>query len=463
MILLRIAVVFVLFLVGLPAFAAIEEAGLIMDERQITDRPQGHILTNIGVWSPDSRWIVYDTRSDAAGEVFDGSRIERVNIESGAIDQVFESKNEAKCGVVTYSPNSDRVVFIHGPENPSAQWLYSAFHRRGVLVKTNGSGLSVNLDARELTAPFKQGALRGGTHVHTFHGRGDWVAFTYEDHVLATSTNDLASTNQRNVGVSVLGNAVSVSDSHPRNHSGSAFTVLVTRTVDTPTPGTDEISRAFSDAWVGRNGYIKANGKRQTRAIAFQGIVTTLAGETASEVFIVDIPEDVTVAGPLGPLQGTTSARPAPPAGTIQRRLSFTSDRKFPGIQGPRHWLRSSPDGSMIAFLMKDENGIVQIFTVSPNGGPLRQISKNETSIESAFSWDPNGRFVAHMMDQQVCVTVVATGETIRLTKPSRHRLRPEACVISPNGCHVAYVRRVKTDDEEFNQIFIATIPKELR
>ena len=28
-------------------------------ERQITHAPHGHILTNINVWSPDGRWIVY--------------------------------------------------------------------------------------------------------------------------------------------------------------------------------------------------------------------------------------------------------------------------------------------------------------------------------------------------------------------------------------------------------------------
>jgi hypothetical protein len=32
-----------------------------------------------GVWSPDSRWIVYDTRSDPAGAVFDGETIEAVS------------------------------------------------------------------------------------------------------------------------------------------------------------------------------------------------------------------------------------------------------------------------------------------------------------------------------------------------------------------------------------------------
>ena len=59
---------------------AIESSG---HERQVTRAPHNHILTNTRVWSPDGRWIVYDIRSDAAGELFDGSRIEMVDVHSG--------------------------------------------------------------------------------------------------------------------------------------------------------------------------------------------------------------------------------------------------------------------------------------------------------------------------------------------------------------------------------------------
>ena len=45
-------------------------------EKQLTHNPTGHVLTHIGVWSPDSQWILYDTRSDPAGTNFDGQRIE---------------------------------------------------------------------------------------------------------------------------------------------------------------------------------------------------------------------------------------------------------------------------------------------------------------------------------------------------------------------------------------------------
>ena len=71
----------------------------------------------------------------------------------------------------------------------------------------------------------------------------------------------------------------------------------------------------------------------------------------------------------------TVLRMPSPPLGVAQRRLTFTAEPKFPGLQGPRHWLRSSPHGVRIAFLAKDNPGIVQLWTVSPNGGAPTQLT----------------------------------------------------------------------------------------
>src|SRR5438045_3042383 len=93
-------------------------------ERQITHAPHGHILTNVNVWSPDCRRIVYDVRSDADGSSFDGTRIESVDVETGAIHVLYESTRGACCGVATWHPFEDRVVFILGPEDPTPDWSY---------------------------------------------------------------------------------------------------------------------------------------------------------------------------------------------------------------------------------------------------------------------------------------------------------------------------------------------------
>jgi len=458
-------------------------------EQRITNAPHGHLLTNTGVWSYDGRWIVYDIRSDPAGSNFDGTRIERVNVETGEVETLYESQNESCCGVVTTSPTDDRVVFIHGPENPTPDWQYAAHHRRGSILHADQPDVPVTLDARDLTPPFTPGALRGGTHVHTFSPDGEWIAFTYEDHVLATYDSrvrrDGLPLNQRNVGVSVPHGPVTVGRLHPRTfdadaaingcagiqdrttsksrvgikqHDGSHFSVLVTRTTEQPTPGSDDITRAFSDAWVGTSGYVRPDGTRQERAIAFQGNVVTEEGTSISEVFIVDLPNDLTTVG-AEPLEGTATTRPAPPKGVVQRRLTYTADGKHPGIQGPRHWLRSSPDGSRIAFLMKDDEGVVQLFTVSPNGGPSRQITHNEHDIDSAFTWSPDGCWIAHLMDGSVCVTNAESGVTHRLTPQcnSTNAPRPEACVFSPDGDQIAYVRPT-ANGNTWNQIYVVTL-----
>lgn len=435
-------------------------------EVQLTSGPGGRILTNRGVWSSDSEWIVYDTRSDPAGTVFDGTTIERINVRTREVEVLYEAGSGACCGVATFHPTLGRVVFIHGPEQPAPDWSYGAAHRRGVWVEVAKPGQAVNLDARDLTPPFTPGALRGGSHVHVFSPDGQMLSFTYEDHVLsrfpeAGPDHDV---NQRNVGVSVPRGPVQVSRDHPRNHDGAWFTVLVTRTTSHPRPGSDDITRACEEGWVGTHGYLRSDGSRQGRALAFQGTVLTGDGRSVPEVFIVDLPDDLTPPGD-GPLAGTETRMPFPPRGVGQRRLTFTAGRQHPGIQGPRHWLRCSPDGSHIAFLARDDEGIVQLWTVSPNGGLPRQVTRNPWPIASTFTWSPDGRHLAHAMDRSVCLTDVVSGDTRRLTARTVSEAdapRPEACVFSPDGRKIAYVRPVARNGARHNQIAVVSPGKSL-
>lgn len=428
-------------------------------ERQLTRGPGGRVLTNTGVWSPDGKWLVYDTRQID----FDGDFIQMVNVETGEVREVYRASNGAHCGVVTFHPHEEKVIFILGPENPTSEWQYETFHRQGVIVSTSKNPVAkktINLDARDITPPFTPGALRGGSHVHVWDAAGEWVSFTYEDHLMAqfkeaTPNNDI---NLRNVGVSMPGRAVKVNKDHARNHDGDYFTALVTRTKANPEPGSDEIKKAFEEGWVGTNGYLRLNGTRQRRALTFQGHVVTAKKQTVAEVFIVDLPEDLTQPGD-GPLGGTETRLPSPPKGCVQRRLTFTAEKKFPGIEGPRHWLRTSPDGSQIAFLMKDDNGIVQLWTVSPNGGSPKQVSRNSSNIASSFTWSPDGRYLAHAMDNSICVTEVASGKTRRLTPRTDDATSPraEACVFSPDGKNLAYLRPVAESGQLSNQIFVVS------
>lgn len=417
-------------------------------ERQITSRPQDHNLTNSGVWSPDSNWIVYDTRLGEAGSVFDGSTIEAVNVHTGECRRLYESSQSAHCGVATWHPREWKVVFILGPENPTPDWQYSFSHRQGMIVDWTRPGFAVNLDARDLTPPFTPGALRGGSHVHVWDAAGDWASFTYNDALLESELRD--------IGVSVPGHQVRVPEENIRNHSSDFFTVLVSRTTANPRPGSDEIKRACEEAWVGTGGYVQINGARQSRALAFQGTVVMNNGESISEVFILDLPEDLSQSD-VGPLSGTMTDRPNPPKGVKQRRLTFSADRSFPGIQGPRHWLRSSPNGSRIAFLMKDDQGIVQLWTVAPVDGSVLQLTHNGWDIASAFTWSPDGKNIAHVMDNSVFLTDAATGDCQRVNARASDEARPrsEACVFSPDGNKIAFMRRHTTEGVESNQICV--------
>lgn len=436
-------------MIGLTSFA-------LAQERQITHAPHGHVLTNVNVWSPDSRWIVYDVRS--VDSTFDGTRIEQVNVATGEVQRLYESKNGAACGVVTYSPTEPRVVFIHGPENPTSDWTYGASRRRGALVAVGRPGAARPLDAMNYASPFTPGALRGGSHVHVFSPDGRWVSFTYEDEVLARLGAVLAGgthePNQRNIGVSVPAGAsdgVRVARSHPRNHDGDFFSVVVTRTVAQPRPGSDEINKAYEEGWV-----VDREGRR---SLAFLGNVSAPDGREHAEVFVVDLPADLTRAGDA-PLEGSASVRPAPPRGVTQRRITFTADRKFPGaVTSPRHWLRASPDGSQIAFLMKDGAGVVQLWSVSPGGGAPRQITHNAADIGSAFTWSPDGRAIAHVLAGAVSVTDVQSGRTQPLTKANLSPALPLACVFSPDGRQIAFMRNVSHAGATYSQIFVVSVP----
>lgn len=315
--------------------------------KQVTFAPRNHQLTNTRTWTPDSQWLVFDVRPSGAS--FTGETIERVNVNSGTVETVYHATQGARVGVVTVHPTQERYVFIHGPEQPDAQWQYDFHHRRGVVAF---QGAVENLDAMDITAPYTPGALRGGSHVHVYSPNGQFVSFTYNDHVLHERDTAL---DLRNVGVAAPYGPVTPQGKHPREYSGSHWCVLVSRTTPTPVPGSDEINRAYEEGWVGNH------------ALAFIGDTLAENGDKVPELFIVDLPQDE--AGwkqPGGaPLAGTATTMPAPPAGVSQRRLTFTHHRRYPGLVNvPRHWVRANPQATAIAFLMCDDAGVVQLLSL---------------------------------------------------------------------------------------------------
>ena len=118
---------------------------------------------------------------------------------------------------------------------------------------------------------------------------------------------------------------------------------------------------------------------------------------------------------------------------------------------------------------LRDDLGIVQLFTVSPNGGRPVQVTRDAWSVASSFSWSPDGRRIAYVADSSVFVVDVVSGESTRLTARSLAApLRPEACVFSPDGRRIAFMRSVAGHrpqhgtpaGEVHNQLFVVDVPE---
>lgn len=417
-------------------------------ERVLTAAAAGHLLHNSQVFSPDDRLLVCDRRNDET-QLAACREIVAVEVATGAERTLYQlergDRHGPGVGAATCCPTAPRVAFIRGLDTASPAEPYAPSRRCGFMTALTEPGDGVHLDARDVTPPFTPGALRGGSHAHHWSGDGRWISFTYNDAVVHPPGTGAAPDDLRTVGVMAPLQAVQVDA--PRQgteFSGAWFSVLVATVTPDPRPGTDELSRACEEGWVGPNGYIRPDGRRQRRALAFLGDVRTAAGGRHTEVFLADLPDDLTRQGPAGPLAGTTTAMPAPPAGVTVRRLTRTETRRHPGVQGPRYWVRASPDGATIAFLAKDDAGIVQLFGVSPNGGPVRQLSHLDAPVETPFTWSPDGRAIACAAAGRIQLVDPSTGTARPLTAPSPPGQQPvHAVVFSHRGHLIAFNRRL--------------------
>ena len=95
-----------------------------------------------------------------------------VNTTTKVIKTIYSTTNQSKygpgVGAVTFSPVEDRVLFIHGIRNADKENPYTYARRTGVSVLIDKPGFGEFLDARNITPPFTPGALRGGTHAHSW-------------------------------------------------------------------------------------------------------------------------------------------------------------------------------------------------------------------------------------------------------------------------------------------------------
>ena len=427
-------------------------------EIQLTNDPSGHCINTSQCFSPDDRWIVYDSRNADTG-IISAGEIAMVNTTSGVIQSLYKTKNQTAfgpgVGAVSFSPVADRVLFIHGIRNANEKNPYGMARRTGVAIDIAEPFKPIFMDARDITPPFTPGALRGGTHAHSWSGDGQWISFTYNDYLLEQlEKKGMPVKDLRTVGIMVAGQKVVVQEADSlENNGGECYSFLIARVTENPVPGSDEIEKAFDEGWVGKRGYKKPDGSTQHRAIAFQGNVRDNNRKLKTEIFIADIPDTIlaTVSGAVA--ENDPAQRPAIPNAIAVRRISFTKNGVSPV---PRHWLRSTPDGALIGFLAADPDNIIQLFGISPDGGDIRPLTKNSFSIQGPFNFSPDGKFVAYTGDNRVWITELANGKTVPVTARFGEDDKPEGAVVwSNDGSMLCYNRRVKSGKEGFLQVFL--------
>ena len=409
-------------------------------QKQITLSEKNHALDNNDNFSPDGKFLCYDTRGTIFNNDLANSKsIEKVEIATGKETVIWEPKSitgeQAAPGVaaVSYHPTQNKVVFIHGPflEEVDFRGYYGQRNRTGVEVSADGNGKLSKLDLRDITNnPTTPGAHRGGTHRHEYSRDGKRIGFTYDDSLVPD-----------------YGRTIGYMETHNNAPDGYShyFSLLVKPAIKaTALPG--EIVKAHSDSWVD-----SAATKR-----AFIGVVRANNGvDFENSLFIAEINEavDITTAN-----AGTKTAYPTPAQGINIRRL--THSHHADGI------VRGSFDGKSIAYLDQDSVGVKQVFIIPTNGSDTsqnlalrpKQLTQFKHDASSA-RWHPSDNYIFTITNGNVTLIDIVSGRISFLTNDNQIRSN---LVISSDGKTIAYNKLVKgiKGDKSFMQIF--TLPIEL-
>jgi len=415
---------------------------------QLTQAASGHTLHHNGVFSPDGQWIVFDGRNDDT-KIGETSVIGVVNVKTGEEKEIYQTKHPTQygpgVGAASFSPVADRVIFIHGLANAGKENPYDLSRRTGVAIDLAHPFRPVFMDARDITAPYTPGALRGGTHSHCWSGDGHMISFTYND---ALVESDL-----RTVGVLLDAGHPVLVDTADGNNSGQYYAVVVADVVPVPRPGSDEISKAFDECWVGQAGYTNAAGRRIPYAIAFQGNTVNKKGETITELFIADLDPEAILKDTAA--VGIAGERPHVPKGVGVQRISRTGK----GLSHVRHWLRSSPDGRFIYALAPDDKGIAQVVRYAVSDGQATYITKNATPVDYSFNLNKEGNRITYVTANNIYLFDLLTNENIQLTfnKPGDLKI-VGAPSFSPDGHFLVYNQYRPAGQQQYLQIMTVAV-----
>lgn len=411
-----------------------------MKEKQISFSHKNHSLDNNDNFSPNDKFLCYDTRGTVFNQDIANSKsIEKIEIATGVETILYEPESVTGelgapgVGAVSWHPSENKVIFIHGPllDEVKIRGHYGIRNRSGVEVSADGKAMITRVDMRDvatdrLTTP---GAQRGGTHRHEYSLNGKRIGFTYDDFLVQNI--------DRTIGY------MEPNPAAPKGYTHYFAVLLKPAEKGKAKPG--EIEKAYGDSWVGPAGNMRA----------FIGKVREENGvDYTTDLFVADIPEETNITTASS---GDKDHYPEPPQGIKIRRLTHSGN-----VEGI---VRGSFDGKKIAYLSKDPNGILQVYVIDSKGSDLagnknkqpKQLS-NFSSNASSVRWHPKKNWVFAITGGDV-VTICAEagnnfGKAAMLTNDRQPR---NAMVVSHDGNTLAYDFSVKQEgsDKEIRQIFV--------
>ncbi len=420
-----------------------------MKEIQISFSAKNHALDNNDNFSPDGKFLCYDTRGTVYNsDLANCKSIEKIEISSGketvlwAPESVTGEKAAPGVAAVSYHPHKNKVVFIHGPllDEVAERGYYGIRNRTGVVVSADGKGVITKVDMRDVATnrPTTPGAQRGGTHRHEYSRNGKRIGFTYDDFILQDY--------DRTIGYMIPHVKVPKGYTH--------YFALLVKPVEKGKSKPGEIEKAYGDSWVDSEGKMRA----------FVGKVRAQNGTDYKEdLFVAAIPDEVDITTAKS---GDGKNYPDPPDGVRIRRL--THDGDVSGI------VRGTNDGKWIAYLQKDGDGISQVMTINTNGSDLSDNPELKPKQLSSFSanagsvrWHPSGNWVFAITNGNIAALCTQPGKdfgkTIMLTNDELVRSN---LVVSPNGkmlaCNMFISAKNNTGREkEYMQIVVMNLDAE--
>ena len=412
-----------------------------MIEKQISVSLKTHALDNNDNFSPDGRFLCYDTRGTVYNENLANSKsIEKVEIATGRETVLWDPPSitgeEAAPGVAaaSYHPLENKVIFIHGPdlEEVDKRGYYSIRNRTAMEVDGEGNKTYQKVDMRDISSEKTiPGAHRGGTHRHEYSRDGKRIGFTYDDFLVQEY--------DRTIGF------MQPDENAPEGYTH--YFAVILKPAKTGLSLAGEIEKAYGDSWIDEAGSMRA----------FIGKVRAQNGiDYENDLFVADIPADINISTASS---GTHDQYPEPPEGIAIRRLTQGMD--VTGI------VRGSPDGTQVAFAAPDKDGIDQVYITNALGSDKQPtLLTRLASPVSSIRWHPSSEWVFFISNGNVFVTYLGSrlgsGLTIQLCDD---RLLRDQLVVSPDGNLLAYIIPVPTQDSsgaiikdtggnDFRQIF---------